>query len=316
MPKISVITPCYNAEKYIAATVASLHAQTVSDWEHIVVDDGSNDSSSAIVAQLAEKDTRIKLVQQPNGGVSKARNTGFRAASADSEYLLFLDADDCLEPTMLEVLARYLDEHPQVGLAYCSYIFIDENDREIPTKYFERFAPTRWGVRVLPDSHPRTPFVSIFCWAPVMESLSLLRRSIYEQTPGWDETLGHIGEGVDLFSQFALLSEVHYVPQKLYRYRQHTSQATATADRVHQQERKVLEKWRNLAHLTPRQRAAVTEALWFREKRLMPYIGLRDGVLHLRQGHIALALRFFVGALRRYLTSLWPRRSQNQSLSR
>ena len=136
MPKISIITPCYNSDRYIGRTIASVQAQTLIDWEHIVVDDGSSDRSAEIVQSYSTSDPRIRLIQQPNGGVCKARNAGVVAASQESDYLLFLDADDCLNPEMLETLVSYLDQHLEVGLIYCTHTNIDANDQLIELPRF------------------------------------------------------------------------------------------------------------------------------------------------------------------------------------
>ncbi|CEK16915.1 glycosyltransferase family 2 protein, partial [Chthonomonas calidirosea] len=116
MPKVSVITPMYNAERFIGATIESVRAQTLQDWEHIVVDDGSTDGSTEVVKRYLPLEPRLKLVQQPNGGVSKARNRGFCESSPESDYIVFFDADDIMEAEMLQTLADYLDVNPNVGM--------------------------------------------------------------------------------------------------------------------------------------------------------------------------------------------------------
>lgn len=78
---VSIITPVYNGEKYISETIESVIKQSYPDWEMIVVDDGSKDSSAAIVQRYAEKESRITLLQQPNGGSASARNNGIRHAN-------------------------------------------------------------------------------------------------------------------------------------------------------------------------------------------------------------------------------------------
>src|SRR4051812_33422066 len=128
MPRISVVTPCYNAFAFIGRTIVSVFDQSYRDWEHIVVDDGSRDESAASVARLLPGEPRLRLIRQDNGGCARARNVGFDACSRDSEYLLFLDADDCLEPHMLKTMVDYLDAHPDVGMAYCDFGLIDEQD--------------------------------------------------------------------------------------------------------------------------------------------------------------------------------------------
>src|ERR687887_165351 len=96
--RVSIITPYYNAAHYIGHTIESVWAQTLPDWEHILVDDGSTDDSARIVQGYASVEPRCSTIGQRNSGVSRARNAGFAACNPASSYLLFLDADDCLEP--------------------------------------------------------------------------------------------------------------------------------------------------------------------------------------------------------------------------
>ena len=98
--KVSIITPCYNSASYIKDTIASVQAQTISDWEMIVVDDGSTDNSAEIIQQISLLDNRVKLVQKANGGSASARNLGL--SHAQGEYIQFLDADDTIAHDKLE----------------------------------------------------------------------------------------------------------------------------------------------------------------------------------------------------------------------
>jgi glycosyltransferase involved in cell wall biosynthesis len=100
--KVSVIIPVYNAEKYISQCIDSLLNQTLTDCEFIFVNDGSKDNSGAIINEYKVNDNRIKLVNQPNQGVSVARNAGLQVAAG--EYIGFVDADDYVERDMFETL--------------------------------------------------------------------------------------------------------------------------------------------------------------------------------------------------------------------
>ena len=104
----SIIIPVYNVEQYLRDCLDSVCRQTYSDWEAICVNDGSTDGSAAILEEYAEKDSRFKIISQPNGGLSAARNTGLKAAKW--EYVLFLDSDDWLEPQALEVISKSLSD--------------------------------------------------------------------------------------------------------------------------------------------------------------------------------------------------------------
>jgi len=101
MPKISVIIPIYNVEKYLRRCLDSVLNQTFADWEAICVNDGSPDNSDIILAEYAAKDARFKIVNKKNGGLSDARNAGMQVATGD--YILYLDSDDFIHPQTMEI---------------------------------------------------------------------------------------------------------------------------------------------------------------------------------------------------------------------
>lgn len=109
MPIVSVIIPSYNAADYIAQTLESVLAQTLTDIEVIVVDDGSTDNTRNIVADFANKDPRLMLVEQANQFAGVARNNGM--SKARGKYLYFLDADDYIESNALEELVNAIEQH-------------------------------------------------------------------------------------------------------------------------------------------------------------------------------------------------------------
>jgi glycosyltransferase involved in cell wall biosynthesis len=124
---ISVVIPLYNKEKYIATTISSVLQQSYSDYEIIVVDDGSSDQSVAIVKSFT--DPRIVLVQQPNQGVSKARNTG--VDTAKHPIVAFLDADDEWVDTFLETIVGLVTRYPEAGIYGISYFMRDARENRI-----------------------------------------------------------------------------------------------------------------------------------------------------------------------------------------
>lgn len=121
-PTVSVIIPVYGAENYIADTLRSVLAQTYTNFEVLIVDDGCLDRSIEICQQFS--DPRIKIIHQKNRGLAGARNTGIR--HAQGEYLAFLDADDLWLPSKLEKHVQHLNGSLQVGLSFSYSIFIDE----------------------------------------------------------------------------------------------------------------------------------------------------------------------------------------------
>lgn len=125
---VSIITPVYNGEKYISETIESVIKQTYLDWEMIVVDDGSKDGSAAIIRRYAEKESRITLLQQPNGGSASARNNGIRYANG--QYIALLDSDDLWDPDFLKSQLVLMKEKNTICV-HGSYKRINENSEEI-----------------------------------------------------------------------------------------------------------------------------------------------------------------------------------------
>ena len=108
-PAISIIVPVYNMERYLKECLDSIKAQDFKNWECILVNDGSTDSSPSICDDYAAQDTRFKVIHKKNGGLSSARNAALKKASAD--YIGFVDADDWIEPNMYELLFNLIKEN-------------------------------------------------------------------------------------------------------------------------------------------------------------------------------------------------------------
>ena len=113
-PVLSVITPAYNVEPYLARCIESVLNQTLRDLELVVVDDGSTDGSAAIIAEFAGRDDRVRGFRGPNRGVSHARNVAMQHARG--RYFAFLDGDDEWEPAFAQTLVRLLDKQPNVAV--------------------------------------------------------------------------------------------------------------------------------------------------------------------------------------------------------
>lgn len=127
MPKISVIVPVYNGEKFISKCLDSLLSQNLNDIEIIVINDGSIDKTENIVKQRALSDTRITLISQENSGVSSARNRGIRAAKGD--YIAFCDSDDIFDCDFLEKLYT-LGKKENLDIVKGSTILVDATGKE------------------------------------------------------------------------------------------------------------------------------------------------------------------------------------------
>lgn len=150
---ISIIIPLYNKEKNILNTIASITAQSYNDYEIIVVDDGSTDNSMSLVENLNDK--RIKIFKKQNGGPASARNCGVRLASGD--WLLFLDADDTLEPGALNLAAQNIRKHPFIDV-FTYNLYVEKNGEKTirnyeHTKGYCPFPFTNWYLNQI---YPRT----------------------------------------------------------------------------------------------------------------------------------------------------------------
>jgi glycosyltransferase involved in cell wall biosynthesis len=303
MPTVSIITPCYNCENFLEQLISSVRSQTFLDWEHVVVNDGSSDRSQQVLEKLAQKDPKLKVYSHVNSGVARTRNVGYASISQDSQYLLFLDGDDFLSPDMLSIMVEHLDRHPDLGFVYCDRTYTNEVGESIDSPYFPRYEPTPWGIREIDPNQLETPFSAIFNLAPVIPSVSLIRRSTYQETGGWDEDFGQHYEDTNLFLNLAIRSKVHYIHQPLVYYRRHEAQSTANSSRFLEQENKLYKLWTTRKDLTLIQRQLIDEAWKFRNNRLAACLGFRSGNTFLKQGNFLQAIRFYGGAIRRYVKS-------------
>lgn len=125
MPKVSIIIPCYNQEKFLQQALEGLQRQSLTDYECIIVDDGSTDSSAMVAQRFSEQDRRFRLVKKSNGGTASARNAGLREATG--EYIQFLDADDDLHPKKLEMQTRKMEQE-HWDFSYTEYLHFREQN--------------------------------------------------------------------------------------------------------------------------------------------------------------------------------------------
>ena len=131
MSAISIIVPIYNIEKFLPCCIESVLAQTFTEWELILVDDGSKDSSGVICDEYAAQDARIRVFHKENGGVSSARNLGLD--NVRGEWITFVDADDWIESDMLELLLRK-GEETGADIVMGDFLFAYP-DRDVPYRF-------------------------------------------------------------------------------------------------------------------------------------------------------------------------------------
>jgi glycosyltransferase involved in cell wall biosynthesis len=214
--RVSVLIPCFNAEKYLEATLASVHAQTHPPFEIIVVDDGSTDRSR----DIARADPRVIFHQNPGKGASAARTYAYEQSRG--EFLQFLDADDLLTPTAIETRVRALEE-ASGDVAVSDWERLREEQGA--------WRPTRRERGALPDP-AAAPDVQVLegFWAP--PAAILYRRRICDRIGAWSGTLPVIQDARYLLDAARLGARFVHVPSVGARYRQHQTGSLSSRDQV------------------------------------------------------------------------------------
>lgn len=155
MQKISVIIPTYNREKTIERAVRSVLEQTYTDFELLVIDDGSTDGTESLIEKII--DERIRYIKlKENGGPSNARNAGVRLA--EGEWVAFQDSDDFWYPDKLEKQLAYAETHPEYDLVYCSYrVFSGERSFTVPMEPYQDILEGKMTCALLKQNSIGTP---------------------------------------------------------------------------------------------------------------------------------------------------------------
>ena len=208
LPRVSVIIPVYNGEKYLQQTLESVFAQTYTDYEIIVIDDGSTDSTPKILESYKDS---IRYVTQENQGVSEARNHAL--CLARGELVAFLDADDLFLPHKLEKQVAIFDTFPHVGIVNSGFRIINDADNTV--------VEVKWWQDI-PELHDEAWLL----YKPVLPSAMMFRRSWLEKVGGFDGRL-HAGEDIDItLRMVALGCQAQWLREITTCYRIHGSSAT------------------------------------------------------------------------------------------
>lgn len=203
-PLFSIIVPCFNHAVFLNDSIISLFAQTSSDWEAILVNDGSTDNTERVARELSKSDKRIKYIYQINQGLSVARNTGLKAAKG--KYLLFLDADDWLESTCLLSYSEAIQARPDVDIFRCSYAYWDKPKG----RHFHTHFPFVGECSIFPQ-------VLIQNIGPCHSIL--IRRSFADQLGGFDPSLKSCEDWDFWIRAGKIGSKIYSIPEVLVAYR-------------------------------------------------------------------------------------------------
>ncbi len=283
MKKVSVIIPVYGAEKYIAATLQSVLAQTYKNFEILVIDDGSLDQSIEICQKF--QDPRIKIISQKNRGLAGARNTGIRHAEGD--YLAFLDADDLWLPEKLEKHVEHLENSPTVGISYCCSTFINEDG--MPLGIYQ--TPKLTGITI----------PNLLCRNPISNgSAPVIRREVFEAIKFPENLYGTVedfyfddrfraSEDIECWFRIAIKTpwQIEGISEALTLYRVNSGGLSASVF-------KQLDSWEQVIEKT-RSYAPELVAQWENPARAYQYRYLARRALTLKDG--ATAVKLFHRAL-------------------
>jgi Glycosyl transferase family 2 len=222
-PRVSVIVPCYNAERYVAQALDSALTQDAVPLEVLVADDGSSDGTAEVLARYGE---RIRVFHQDHGGPSRARNACLRAARG--EFVALLDADDRFRPGKLAKQVAALDARPDVGLVYTGWHVIDGDGTPLPHQGWSREeGDVRRRLLLGNLTHP----VAV-----------MLRRTPVVDAGGFDESL-QVNEDWDLFLRLALGGmRWACIDEALGEYRVHGGQSHRRVRLVYETRLRILER--------------------------------------------------------------------------
>lgn len=218
---VSVLMTVYNGQDYLADAVGSILGQTFTDFEFVIVDDGSTDDSLRILRDFEKRDPRIRLFERPHGGIVPAANFGLRQCRG--EFLARMDSDDVALPHRFEVQVRMLGQHPEVVVLGGAYDLIDAAGR---------FLRRQWP----PADDASLQELSLNGQTPICQPLAMIRRTAMDQVGEYDRVV-ETAEDNDMWLRLGEVGQLMCIPEVLLKYRQHANsvsevKALAQAQRI------------------------------------------------------------------------------------
>jgi glycosyltransferase involved in cell wall biosynthesis len=213
-PTISIIMSNYNCGKYIWRTLESIIAQTYTDWEAIVVDDGSTDNSREVILSYAQKDSRIKpFLLQENRGMCFGLN--YALEHALGTYYARIDSDDFWEPEKLEIQMKYMETHPNCGACFTWVRVVDEDEKPVPSYLCEERDKIYNS-----ENRSRAQWLRTFFFegCKLCHPTALIRKEAIDKVGKYNYIYKQI-QDYDLWIRIAKHYDIHVIPQKLINYR-------------------------------------------------------------------------------------------------
>ncbi len=261
--RFSVIIPLYNKAPYVAKAIGSVLAQSFTDFELVIMDDGSKDDSFAKALESIEGNSNCHLYRQKNAGVSLARNNA--VALSQGEYVCFLDADDWWEPSFLEEMSKLIEEFPDAGIYGTSYTIVNEIKRKTRVAQIGVEEGFEKGYINYCRAYAKTMYM------PLWTGAVCIPRRVFEEMKGFPKDV-KLGEDFILWVQIALKHKVAFLNRPLAYYNQDVDVANRGVGRLHQPKHHML--W-NLGFLSEEEKTnpdykQLIDAL--RASALLPYL--------------------------------------------
>lgn len=232
-PKISICLPNRNAGSFIGPRLDSIQAQTVRDWECIVVDGESTDGSWQEIQRRAAGDPRFRLFREPPSGIYGAFNATIQRGTAP--YVYIATADDTMAPDCLEKLAAALDRHPECGIAHANVSIIDETGAPVPPEHqWDRSRCGAYFGDLLQLPHIRRAphdalLHTMLCSIYLSTTQLLVRRSVYARAGLYRSDFGSAGD-FEWAARVTWLTDTVHVPDAVATWRVHAGQATSETE--------------------------------------------------------------------------------------
>jgi glycosyltransferase involved in cell wall biosynthesis len=300
-PAISIVIAAYNAGKYLRETLDSVRGQSYTDWELVIVDDGSKDDTLAIAREYAAGDRRIRVLHQDNAGGAAARNRGYAETDGDAPYVAFLDADDVYEPDALRTLVRALEEDPEAVAAHGLARFIDGEGRPIREGESEAWGRNRLSVVgrrfvTAPLEAPTTLGMLALVNRIATPGQGLIRRSALALTGPEPSDPATTVADWDMWLRLAVHGDIAFADEVVLRYRQHGASMSSNHRQVVAGTKYVRRKLLASPDLSPVQRREVQRAS-VHAHRYGAGFGFAWARIHLRQGRLKdAAIQLLLGA--------------------
>jgi glycosyltransferase involved in cell wall biosynthesis len=237
--RITIITPTYNASRWITDLALSIQRQTRIDWEWIVMDDSSTDNTLALLHSLAKNEPRLRVFVKENGGPSDARNHAYTHSNPESQYVVFIDQDDIWEPDALERLIGALEAKPDCVAAQGIARYINSAGEFHRPGFLEDHQRARWGVEngkavLWPADRPTTFAVEALTERIITAGTVLIRRDALDRAAQLCEHHTPFNaeiwfwEDWDLWLRLTRLGPIAFYDYPVLRYREHDSNLSKT----------------------------------------------------------------------------------------